>query len=128
MKTFKMVLVAGCLWTAAAAAIWPRTSFSGAGSDSPLVSIEKLSRDMSPHLAEVCRSDLLSFARNRMQSLIAIGYPSALLFARDSRTFGERYLATDCPVGPFLAIASLVSAGADSVRRSNGSPPVYAIP
>lgn len=128
MKTYKILLVAGCLWAAAAATIWPRTSFSGAGSVSPMVSIEKLSRDMSPHLAEVCRSDLLSFAKNRMQSLIAFGYPSALLFSRDSGTFAERYLATDCPVGPFLAIASLVSESADSVRRSNGSTPMYSSP
>jgi hypothetical protein len=128
MRYYKVVLVAGCLWVAAAAAVWPRTSFSGAGSDSPMVSIEKLSRDLSPSLAEVCRTDLLSFGRDRMRSLIAIGYPSSLRFALNSQSFGVRYLSSRCPVGPFLAMTSLVSEGADAVRRSNGSPPIYATP
>jgi hypothetical protein len=125
MKTYKMVLIAGCLWAAAAAVVWPRTSFSGAGGDTPMVSIEKLSRAMTPRLAEVCRSDLMSFAHNRMRSLIAIGYPSAQLFERKSQSFAERYLSTLCPIGPLLAISALVSEGADGVRRSNGSPPIH---
>lgn len=128
MRASKMILIAGCLWAAAVTAIWPQTSFSGSGGDGRMVLIGKISRDLSPNLAEGCRTDLLSFASERMRSVIAIGYPSSLLFARRSKAFGERYLASRCPVGPFLAVISLVSEGADDVRRSNGVSPIYARP
>ena len=62
------------------------------------------------------------------RALIAIGYPSSLLFARSSEVFIERYLSSRCPVGPFLAVASLVSERADHVRRSHGARPIYANP
>ena len=126
MRAYGTAIAAICLWTAAAAAIWPRTSFSGAGGDGQLASIETATRELSPDLAETCRAELLDFARSRVHALIAGGYPSAAGFARAADDAGERYLAASCPAGPFLAVTAVSAEAARAVRY--GTDPVFASP
>lgn len=122
-----LALAACCVWAAAAAAVWPRTSFSGAGGEAPLAAIEGFGAEVRPALLPSCRVDLAAFGRERMRALIASGYPSSLRYAVRAGAAGERYLA-HCPAGPFLAVSSLTAESAAAIRRANGSRPLYATP
>jgi hypothetical protein len=127
-KAYATLIVCGCMWSAAASALWPHTSFSGRGGEAAVADIEAVSRAQSPYLAEACRTDLMAAARQRARAAIAAGYPSSLRFALASRASALRYLGSDCPAGPYLAAMALAADGATDARRANGSGPVYALP
>jgi hypothetical protein len=126
MRNVLLAIAALCLWTAAVAAVWHKTTFSGAGGEVQIAAIARATAELSPSLSGSCRDDLLGYARGRVSALIAAGYPTSTRFQREADESAERYVAR-CPSGPFLAVASLSAEAARTVRLG-GRAPVYASP